>query len=294
MTASPSTSARHFSRIVIIDWSAAASRGPARPSPDRCWLAHGTAEARFSPQYFRTRDDCVARVRDLLAGTEGNVLVGWDFPFGTPAGSRIGGGRPLANHLNDRIEDPAGGPNNRFAVAEQINRDLGSPPGPFWFCPPAHATAALSVTKPGFAHRPFREMRLVEQRLRAQGRKPMSVWQLGGSGAVGSQTLLGLPRVLDLVRDPALTARSCIWPFETGWDRALAGVVHAEVWPSLADRTAYDHPIKDANQVAALCDEYLALDARGELLAALARPPRLTEAESAACLREEGWVVGVR
>jgi len=253
----------------------------------------GTAQRRFAPQYFRTRDDCVMRVRELIDDAKGDVLVGWDFPFGTPADSRIGG-RPLAKHLKDRIEDSFDASNNRFAVADRINRDLGMTPGPFWFCPAARATDALTVTKPGFAQRPFDEMRLVERRLRAQGRQPMSVWQLGGTGAVGSQTLLGLPRVLDLAEDPAFAARSRLWPFDTAWDRALGNIVHAEVWPSLANRSAYNHPIKDANQVAALRDELLALDARGELVAALARPPNLTEAENAACLREEGWVVGVR
>jgi hypothetical protein len=35
-----SDAAASFDMIVMVDWSAAASRGPARPIPDRCW-SHG-------------------------------------------------------------------------------------------------------------------------------------------------------------------------------------------------------------------------------------------------------------
>ena len=82
-----------FALIALVDWSAAATRGPARPCHDRVWIAWGTREARPEPAYFRTRTEAVAFLRDLLAGTAGAALVGWDFPHGCPTGSGLGGGR---------------------------------------------------------------------------------------------------------------------------------------------------------------------------------------------------------
>jgi hypothetical protein len=286
--------ARRFARIIVVDWSAASTRAPPRFSPDRCWLAWGDAAQRAAPEYFRTRDDCIARVTALLEACNGDALVGWDFPFGSPGDSRIGGGRPLAIRLSALISDRDDGRNNRFAVAAMLNRELGSPPGPFWFCPTREASAALTMRKPPFDTCPFAEMRIAERRLRERGRQPMSVWQLGGAGAVGSQMLLGLPRVLDLAEDARFRTRTRFWPFETVWDERLEGIVHAEVWPSLPAMTHYPYRIKDARQVATLRDVLLAANEAGTLPHLLARPDGLSPREAAACLAEEGWIVGVR
>jgi hypothetical protein len=280
-----------FDLIAIVDWSAAATPGPARPSADRCWIAWGTAGARPDPAYFRTRAEAVLFLRDLLTRTPGSALVGWDFPHGFPKGSGLGGGRSAAARLSALIEDGPDGANNRFQVAAHLNRMLGRAPGPFWGCPADRATSDLSDRRCAFEGRGFAEWRLADDLLRRRGTGIQSVWKLYTRGSVGSQTLLGLAAIHRLLTDPALAERSRLWPFETAWDRDLAGVVHAELWPSLADHRAQAHAIKDARQVAAARDWALDLDAMGTLGPRFARPPGLTDAESAACLAEEGWIL---
>jgi hypothetical protein len=148
----------------------------------------------------------------------------------------------------------------------------------------------LSPTRP----RPFpsriRDGRLVERRLAA--RRIQSPWKLFTRGAVGSQTLLGLPAVHRLLTDPALAARARLWPFETAWDRAIGedAIVIAEVWPSLVDHRHQPYPIKDACQVAAVRD--WALDAPGALGRSLTRPADLSDDEDRLCREREGWILG--
>ena len=282
--------ARLFERIIIVDWSAASTPGPSRPAPDRCWLAWGSARRSPPPEYFRTRREAERRIAALAGAADGAVLIGFDFPFGYPAGSSLGGGPGFAARLAGLIEDGATGDNNRFAVAARLNTEIGSPPGPFWGCPPARATAALTVTKPSFAGRPFAERRLAEQWLRP--RQIMTTWQLLGRGAVGGQILLGLPALHRLASSPVFGSRVAIWPFQTGWDADLAGIVIAEIWPSLCDHAAQPFPVKDARQVAATRDWALAADGAGRLRAALARPQSLSARDAAICESEEGWIVG--
>ncbi len=261
-----------------------------QPTHDRCWLAWGEPGHRPAAEYFRGRLDAERRIGDLIAGTGGHVLVGFDFPFGYPAGSGLGGGRRLARRLADLIEDAPDGRNNRFDVAARLNAELGSPPGPFWGCPAAAASPVLRSTKPSYDERTFKERRLADRQL--AHRQIMPVWQLLGRGAVGSQMLLGLPMVHRLTAHAAFGDRVRIWPFETGWDDDLSGVVLTEMWPSLNDHKSQPHPIKDARQVSATRDWLLRVDAAGRLQALFARPDGLTRTELRLCQREEGWIVG--
>jgi hypothetical protein len=109
---------------------------------------------------------------------------------------------------------------------------------------------------------------------------------------VGSQTLLGLPAVHRLLTEPALAGRARLWPFETGWDRAIGvdAIVVAEAWPSLLDHHRQPYPIKDARQVAAVRD--WALGAPDALGRSLARPADLSDAEERLCREREGWILG--
>ncbi len=291
MTSTASESGgRLFDLVAMVDWSAAASPGPARPSADRCWIAWGSPKHRPEPAYFRTRAAAVGILRDLLAGTSGCALVGWDFPHGFPKGS-LGGGRAAAARLTALVEDGPNGANNRFEAAAHLNRALSRPPGPFWGCPVERAGPALSVRRSGFEERGFGEWRLVDGLLRRRGTGIQSVWKLYTRGSVGSQTLLGLPAIHRLLIDPALAGRSRLWPFETSWDADLAGIVHAELWPSLADHARQPYSIKDARQVAAARDWALDLDAGGALRSRFARPVGLTLDEARSCLAEEGWIL---
>ena len=286
--------ARLFDLVVMVDWSAASKPGPRRESKDQIWFAWGAPGHRPAPVYCRTRDEAFERLRDLLARHAGNVLIGFDFPNGYPTGSGLGGGRKVAARLAAIVVDGLDNRSNRFVVARKLNRALGHPPGPFWMCPATEAGPTLTVTRPPFHGRAFGEYRIVDRRLRARRKYPQSVWKLCGAGAVGSQCLLGLAVVDRLLTTPALAARSRVWPFETGWDAKLGGIIHAEIWPSLFALDGQRHPIKDARQVAAVRDALIATDRRGALRAWFARPEGLSEAENRICLEEEGWILGVR
>ncbi|MGH7317390.1 MAG: hypothetical protein ACREJS_14130, partial [Candidatus Rokuibacteriota bacterium] len=236
-----------------------------------------------------------AFIREQLAAAPGPALVGFDFAFGYPADAGLPTGRALCAKLAELIRDAADGANNRFEVADLLNREIraacgGRFRGPFWGHPAGRRFPHLDPTRP----RPFPacigEGRLVERRLAAQGIQ--SPWKLFTRGAVGSQTLVGLPAVHRLLTDPALAPRALLWPFETGWDTAIGrdAIVIAEIWPSLVDCRRQPYPIKDACQVAAARD--WALDHPDALARSLARPLDLTAEQERTCRKTEGWIVG--
>ena len=278
----------------MVDWSAASTVGPAKPTRDRCWLARGTPDRGPAAEYFRTRRDAERRIHELLESGPERALVCFDFPYGTPHGSRLGGGRRLAARFDAIVFDHETGANNRFEVAAALNAGLDAGrPGPFWGCPAAKATWALPARRPPLDGRPFGEYRIVEERVRGRRRQIKSCWQLYGRGSVGGQMLLGLPVVHRLLAAAGVGARSRVWPFETDWDARLGGVVHAEIWPSLGDVAGQPHAIKDARQVLAMCAWTLELDGRGALRGYFARPSDLGEEDAEICRRDEGWILGV-
>ena len=84
--------------------------------------------------------------------------------------------------------------------------------------------------------------------------------------------LVGLPALHRLLTHEELGESCRLWPFETAWDRDLSGIVLAEIWPSLFDYAAVDHPIKDARQVIAACRWILARDRQGGLRGSFGQP----------------------
>jgi len=267
-----------------------------RPARDRCWVAWGRAgEPRPAPRYFRTRLEAEGFIFGLLVGEPGAALVGFDFAFGYPADAGLPAGRALCAKLDGLIRDEPDGANNRFDVAGILNREIqaafgGGFEGPFWAHPAGHAYPHLSPKRPHPFPPRIPNGRLVERCLGSRGIQ--SPWKLFTRGAVGSQTLLGLPAVHRLLTDPGLAPRARLWPFETGWNQAIDtdAIVIAETWPSLVDCTRQPYPIKDQCQVAAVRD--WALDDPAALAAALARPANLTDEEDRICREREGWIVG--
>jgi hypothetical protein len=72
-------------------------------------------------------------------------------------------------------------------------------------------------------------------------------------------------------------------------------VVHAEIWPSVADRIdGIRSQVRDAAQVIALCRWASERDRGGELSALMGPPPGLTPAQIACAVTEEGWILGAR
>ena len=291
---------RLFDLVVMVDWSAASRPGPRVETKDQIWIAWGSPRSRPAPLYCRTRQDAFEHLRRLLERCRGSAVVGFDFPHSYPAGSGLGGGRKLAARLASLIDDRPDNGNNRFDVARRLNREMGKPPGPFWMVPAKAADKVLPMKRPKlrderFEGRVFGEYRAIDRYLRAQGEYPQSAWKLCGAGSVGSQTLLGLPVIHRLLTTPALAGRSRVWPFETGWDARLDGIIHTEIWPSLKrfapDRQPYK--IKDARQVAAVRDALLEEDCRGRLRGWFKQPRHLSPVENRICLRDEGWIFGV-
>jgi len=278
---------------VMIDFSAASTPGPRKPTADRCWIAWADAGTRTTerpdPEYFRTRHECFARLSELLLEhRDRRVLVGIDFPIGMPLATDgrpvLPEGRELLALFGELVEDAEDDANNRFEVAGELNRRIragaGAPSGPFWGHPPGREYADLRPTRP--AETRVREYRRVDQFLRDAKWNIQSVWKLSGAGAVGSQSVLGLAWLDRLLRLPEVAPRARLWPFEPSNGRPDE-ITIAEIWPTLADFDAepyasrYD--VRDARQVAALRDEFLDAD----------QPWSLNAMET----EGEGWIAGV-
>lgn len=298
-----------FDRFVFVDWSA--SSKPAT-GQDSVWIAEGDLRSQ-TPTNPRTRNQAIAHVRQLLLAAvadEERVLVGFDFPYGYPSGFADALGLPSGaapwrltwHELSRLVVDRPNNRNNRFGVAEQLNERLGDAPGPFWGCPTAQAGPHLSQYRGVFPYRArhgmtLSEYRVTETLLRARGRPPLSsVWKLYALPTVGSQALLGIPRLRQLRKDPALEEASLVWPFETGFSSAPGGdapplVLHCEIWPGVRDVDLTVHPVRDAAQMICLVRWAAGLDAAGTL-GPLFAPKGLTTGQARACVIEEGWILG--
>ncbi|PJK31391.1 hypothetical protein [Minwuia thermotolerans] len=282
-----------FELLAVVDFSAAASPGPKRPTENRCWAALAVLGRRLDPVYCRTRQDLLELLHGALAEVAGPALIAWDFPFGYPVGSGLGGGRAAAQLLFGLVEDGPKDANNRFDVADRLNRRIGNPPGPFWGRPRTQAAETVYETRPPFGHHGFTEWRLVERQVREAGHKSIqSVWKLAYAGSVGSQALMGLALIERLNRSLDRSRRTLYWPFETGWNADLDGVVHVECWPTLFPFEDQPYAIRDARQVAATRDGLLGAQNEGYLVDMLAAPASLTAAEREAVMTEEGWILG--
>ncbi|SFS64192.1 molybdopterin molybdotransferase [Sulfitobacter marinus] len=267
-----------FDTFVVIDWSGGNDTG-ASPRKDAIWAGVTCNGQGQDPVYLRNRTVAEAWIVDLIRAeleAERRVMIGFDFPFGYPAGfaeALTGYGDPLAlwDWFEARIED---GPdtNNRFDLAAEVNLGLGDGKGPFWFNGlPDRDIPGLPRTKDGYAN-PFSGKRQAETRAKGA----FSCWQMGGAGAVGSQVFMGLP-VLSRLRK-RFHGMINVWPFE----QLKHPVAFVEVWPSLT--VVGDIPdgmIKDAWQVQELAHQMSGLSdvALAEMLDLYAP--------------EEGWIFGL-
>ena len=125
---------------------------------------------------------------------------------------------------------------------------------------------------------------------------PQSPWKLYAPGSVGSQALLGIPRLAELRHTPELASLSHVWPFETGLrvpDFQGYSIVHAEIYPSLIPVDPKPDQIKDAEQVKALAHYFHKADETGDLRALFEGPATLTKKQRRQVEDEEGWILGV-
>lgn len=293
-----------FDSYVMVDWSAAAVP---RLGKDSIWIGHLRREQatlrQEAPFNIETRRAARDYLLELLAGSLAagrSALVGFDFPFGYPHGFadrlRLSGPpwRAIWQLLADRVADEPTNANNRFEVAAALNQEINKQAAPFWGCPRTEVRPHLAMTRHR-AHDGFglAEKRIVETRLKG----PQPVWKLYGAGAVGSQALTGIPVVHWLRNHPRLRDASTVWPFETGLSvprrSGRAGVVFAEIYPSLVPVHTQGAEVKDSAQVRAIATHFSALDDSGCLASCFAGSPELTADQRARIEAEEGWILGV-
>lgn len=297
-----------FDYFIVVDWSSRNKPSPARPSKDAIWLGEGSAKGRVYTRYFRTRFACIAYLKHKLKRLykQGKrVLVGWDFVFGYPHGlgkalkrKRKPAWQSIWKLLDRLIIDEENNCNNRFTVGAELNRRISVGSGPFWGVSAGQSGIFLGAKKdfsyPVINKRAtLAERRLVEQRLP----KMQPAWKLAYAGSVGSQALLGIPKVYDLCfKDKALRSFNYVWPMQTRFAKKIptgACVVHAEIYPSMLKIAANDS-IKDRAQVKAYVQWLQGEQAADDLKKWLAGPKHLKKSKRKRVLDHEGWVLGVR
>ena len=294
-----------FDTRIVVDWSARSAPSPARPSRDSIWWAAVRKGRALEPQYERTRHGAVERLSTFIAGeldAGRRVLAGFDFPFGYPAGvaQRLTGcasALKLWEWLESRIGDNADNGNNRFAVAEEMNRCWPGV-GPFWGRPAAWNYPDIPTRA---KDRTCRDRHPPERRiadLRAKGAK--TVWQLAYAGSVGSQVLVGLPALKRLLRDPRIVSRAAVWPFDTGLqppDTRKTPLVLAEIYPSLLRKQVgecqREGEILDRAQVRVNAAAFARLDRQDGLAPLFAGVPGLEPDERRSIVEEEAWILGL-
>ena len=304
--------ARLFDAYIIADWTAAEGK---KLGDTSLWLGVAKRDVRFrlytETHNVATRAEGEALLASLLAEHRkrgDRVLVGFDFNFGFPAGTAArlklpesSGATPWSamwKFLASNVVDKPDNTNNRYQVAAKINRLMTDSPWPMWGAPANQAQRWLTTTKPpAGSGADIPEYRATQDAVRRGRLQPKSVWQMHGAGAVGGQTLVGVPAVRRLLE--TLGPSGAVWPFGTGW-RALEAadveplnVLVAEVWPSMWPTTVAEGEFKDQAQVRVTAEHFAKLDEAGTLSAAFAPPKGADEALIARVEQEEGWILGV-
>lgn len=307
-----------FDAYIFIDWSAANRPGRKQPSPNEIWIGEQIRHQGCLPEkYCCSRSDSIEYIVDILKGhirQKRRVLIGFDFPYGYPKG--------FANSLGDdngsqswwktweelsrRIKDAANNKNNRFQVANDLNAKIGgSPPGPFWGHPVGQTWPNLKPKSPDF---PFhsakgvslKRLRLGESRIGGL----QETWKLSGAGSVGSQVLVGIPKLHYLRHHIEFGQYSKVWPFETHFTPTPTPekgpfILHSEIWPGIVSLETEcilsegKTLIKDQAQVRAMCHWASQLDEKGELGEYFGTPRGLTDGQIQDCVDHEGWILGV-
>ncbi|WP_298747765.1 cobalamin biosynthesis protein CbiG [uncultured Brevundimonas sp.] len=299
--------ARLFDAYIIADWTAAESR---KLGDQSVWIGVAKRDVRFrlysETHNVATRAEGEALLASLLAEHRrrgDRVLVGFDFNFGYPAGTaerlKLTGTpwRAMWKFIASNVVDKPDNTNNRYQVAAKVNRLMTDEAWPMWGAPAKQAQRWLTTTKPpAGAGADIPEFRATEDAVRKGRLQPKSVWQMHGAGAVGGQTLVGIPAVRRLLE--SLGPSGAVWPFGTGW-RALEAAdleplsaLVVEVWPSMFDGKPNPGEFRDQAQVRATAEALARMDEAGELSKAFAPPKGADEALIAKVEQEEGWILG--
>src|SRR5437763_7683143 len=130
-----------FDNYVIVDWSAASRPKTGR---DSIWICHkGPGGERVeNPATRHLARLLLADIIGAAAARRQRVLLGFDFPFGYPAGfaRRLGlGGTPwraVWDEIAALLHDNEDNNNDRFELGAELNRRVSGTHFPFWGCPP--------------------------------------------------------------------------------------------------------------------------------------------------------------
>ena len=299
--------ARLFDAYIVADWTAAETR---KLGDNSLWIGVAKRDVRFrlytETHNVATRAEGEALLNSLLADHRkrgDRVLVGFDFNLGYPAGTATRlklSGTPwqaMWKFIVANVVDKADNTNNRYQVAAKMNRLMTDEAWPLWGAPAKQAQRWLTTTKPPQGTGDIPEFRATEDAARKGRLQPKSVWQMHGAGAVGGQTLVGIPAVRRLLE--ALGPSGAVWPFGTGW-RALSqedvqplSALVVEVWPSMFDARPAGGEYKDQAQVRATAEALARLDDAGDLAGAFAPPKSAAPDLIERVEQEEGWILGV-
>ena len=298
-----------FDAYIIVDWSAAAKPVTGANS---IWIGVCTRRAHAQPDFrsFNPATRLAARAQILgiaqsLIAEGKKLLIGFDFAMGYPSGTaellgldcgQSAPWRAMYDFLSDAISETPDNANARFALAAKMNARMTGSAHPFWGVPARQSGETLEPRKGDFsAPDSIAEHRRAEAWIRrAFTAHPKSVWQLLGAGAVGSQSLLGIPTVAFL-RDQIADAQ--IWPFETGLRPLTAtalkhtSCVLAEIYPSTVSATPVNSETRDESQVRTLSERFESLDSTGKLADAFGAPDSITGSEIHKITAEEGWIL---
>lgn len=304
--------ARLFDAYIVADWTAAETK---KLGDTSLWIGVAKRDVRFrlynETHNVATRAEGEALLASILADHRkrgDRVLVGLDFNFGYPAGTAArlklegtAGQAPwqlMWKFIASNIVDKADNTNNRYQVAAKMNRLMTDEAWPLWGAPAKQAQRWLTTTKPpAGSGADIPEFRATENAARKGRLQPKSVWQMHGAGAVGGQTLVGIPAVRRLLE--SLGPSGAVWPFGTGW-RALTpddveplAALVVEVWPSMHETKPQPGEFKDQAQVRSTAEALARMDETGDLAKAFAPPKDATPELIAQVEQEEGWILGV-
>jgi len=301
--------ARLFDAYVIADWTAAEGR---KLGENSVWIGVAKRDVRFrlytETHNVATRSEGEALLKSILAEHRkrgDRVLVGVDFSLGYPVGTTARLGlketppwTAMWKFVAANIVDKDDNTNNRYQIAAKMNRLMTDEAWPLWGAPAKQAQRWLTTTKPpAGSGADIPEYRATENAIRGGKLQPKSNWQMHGAGAVGGQTLVGIPMVRRLLE--SLGPSAAVWPLGTGW-RALdtadvepLSVLVAEVWPSMWPTTVAEGEFKDQAQVRTTAEAIALMDERGDLSKAFGPKKGTDEALVAQVQDEEGWILGV-
>ena len=301
--------ARLFDAYVVADWTAAEGK---KLGDTSLWIGVAKRDVRFrlytETHNVATRAEGEALLASILADHRkrgDRVLVGFDFNLGYPVGTaeRLAlkeqpAWSAMWKFIAANVVDKPDNTNNRYQVAAKMNRLMTDEAWPLWGAPAKQAQRWLTTTKPpAGSGADIPEFRATENAVRGGRLQPKSVWQMHGAGAVGGQTLVGIPAVRRLLE--SLGPSAAVWPFGTGWreltpaDVEPLSVLVAEVWPSMHPTTVQPGEFKDQAQVRTTAEALALMDDRGDLGQAFAPPKSADAALIAQVEGEEGWILGV-